>query len=114
MSAGQRPTIGRIVHYHSRGSADGVFKPEPRAAVVTGISSDVEIRQDGYGRPFAVETISLAVLNPTGFFFNEKVPFSVEPRAGHWSWPPRTSEPSWAERFNLATPEEQNRMVSFE
>jgi hypothetical protein len=29
------------------------------------------------------------VLNPTGMFFNRDVPFSAEPKPGHWNWPPR-------------------------
>ncbi len=31
----QIPTVGRMVHYMSRGSADGVFPPMPRAATIT-------------------------------------------------------------------------------
>lgn len=29
------PSVGRIVHYVSRGSADGFFKPQCRAAIIT-------------------------------------------------------------------------------
>jgi hypothetical protein len=34
-------------------------------------------------------TVGLCVLNPTGQFFNQKVPYAEEPTPGHWNWPPR-------------------------
>lgn len=78
------PTIGRIVHYQSRGSSDGRFTPEPRAAIITFVHP-VEDGEDLEGTPF----VSLAVLNPTGLFFDQFVAFSEEPLPGCWSWPPR-------------------------
>lgn len=79
----QKPSIGRIVHYHSYGTPGGEYLPEPRAAVVTKV--------DGLSRGYDTEgySVGLCVLNPSGMFFNEHVPFSVEPKAGHWSWPKR-------------------------
>lgn len=68
------PSIGRVVHYHSYGTPGGEYLPEPRAAVITEVTG---------------ETVGLAVLNPTGQFFNRGVPFSDEPKPGYWSWPPR-------------------------
>lgn len=73
---GQVPSVGRIVHYQSYGTPKGEYKPLPRAAVVT------EVDEDG-------STVGLCVLNPTGQFFNQHVPFSVDPEPGHWNWPPR-------------------------
>lgn len=70
----QQPTIGRIVHYQSYGTPGGEFLPEPRAAIITAVSG---------------ETVSLCILNPTGMFFNENLPYSSTPKPGHWSWPPR-------------------------
>ncbi len=70
-----KPSIGRIVHYRSYGTPGGEYLPEPRAAIITAVS-------DG-------NDVSLCVLNPTGLFFNEDVPYSQEPKPGHWSWPPR-------------------------
>ncbi|MFI9331995.1 hypothetical protein ACIGZJ_31190 [Kitasatospora sp. NPDC052868] len=93
-----KATIGRIVHYTSHGSPvlpDGAqkYKPLPRAAIVTAIPAYREDEpydgcpnQDEHGNPIFV---SLAVLNPTGMFFDECVPYSEEPAPGHWSWPPR-------------------------
>ncbi|WNM72470.1 hypothetical protein SEA_ARTORIAS_1 [Gordonia phage Artorias] len=69
-----KATIGRIVHYQSYGTPAGEYLPEPRAAVVT------EVHPDGY--------VGLCVLNPTGQFFHRSVPFSEEPKSGHWNWPP--------------------------
>jgi hypothetical protein len=77
-----KPTVGRIVHYQSHGSPNGQHKSRPRAAVVTEVPEHWE---DIVGRP-----VSLCVLNPTGQYFDQNVPFSEEPKAGHWSWPPRT------------------------
>lgn len=48
-------SIGRDVHYVSRGSADGVFPPTCRAAKIT------EVGEDGL--------VGLAVLNPDGLYF---------------------------------------------
>jgi hypothetical protein len=51
------PAAGQTVLYVSRGSADGVFPPVDRAAVVTEVGDDKE-------------TLGLCVLNPTGMFFH--------------------------------------------
>lgn len=72
----QQPSIGRIVHYQRRGSADGVFAPEPAAAIITVVHRDIA-------------TVGLAVLNPNGLYFNEDVPFAEVPTIGCWNWPPR-------------------------
>ena len=71
-----KPTIGRIVHYHSYGTPGGEFKPEPRAAVVAAVHED--------------EEVSVVVLNPSGLFFNKaKHAPDDKPTPGHWNWPPR-------------------------
>lgn len=53
------PTIGRLVHYVARGSADGKFPCACRAAFVTEVTPDMNVPT----------VIGLAVLNPTGLFF---------------------------------------------
>lgn len=73
-----KPTIGHIVHYQSYGTPGGEYLPKPRAAIVTAVTADGEF-------PAA----SLCILNPTGMFFNEDVPFSETPAPGCWNWPPR-------------------------
>ncbi|MFE6866027.1 hypothetical protein ACFVFS_05685 [Kitasatospora sp. NPDC057692] len=52
-----QPTIGRIVHYTSFGTPGGEYGTECRAAIVTELTDDPAV-------------IGLAVLNPTGMFFN--------------------------------------------
>jgi len=105
----QSPTVGRIVHYTSRGSTDGHFRPEPRAAIITEVSTSTEPGEDYLGERHDGErhwseyanaeveddrvdeyvvTISLCVLNPTGMFFDEHVEYSETPKPGCWSWPP--------------------------
>lgn len=74
------PTVGRIVHYVSHGSPvlpDGSqrYKPENRAAIITVVWSD--------------QTVGLAVLNPTGVFFDQSVPYDADERGGSWHWPAR-------------------------
>ena len=77
----QTPTIGRIVHYQARGSADGVYPPEPRAAIVTQVHED---NGDGH-------QVGLCVLNPTGMFFRAEVQQDEDAHAsGTWHWPERT------------------------
>ena len=71
------PTVGRIVHYQSFGTPGGEYLPEPRAAIITTVTS-----AGGH-------KVGLAVLNPSGLFFNDAVPFSETPKPGHWNWPPR-------------------------
>jgi hypothetical protein len=75
------PSVGRIVHYQAYGTPGGEYKSEPRAAIITSVPESL-IR--GTGRP-----VDLCVLNPTGMFFNLKVPFSETPKPGCWNWPPR-------------------------
>jgi hypothetical protein len=68
------PTIGRIVHYVSYGSKDGRYESTCRAALVT------ETRESN--------EIGLAVVNPTGLFFDRQVRQSEGDHAGGtWHWP---------------------------
>lgn len=79
----QTPSIGRIVHYQSFGTPNNEHQSKPRAAVITAVWGPIEGEE---GR-----RCSLCIMNPTGLFFNETVPFSAEPRPGYWSWPPRSA-----------------------
>jgi hypothetical protein len=79
-----QPTIGRIVHYVSYGSADGRYKSKCRAAVV----SETHLEPaDPTTTAVFVPTIGLAVLNPTGVFFDRYVRESDEHTGGTWHWP---------------------------
>lgn len=71
-----KPTVGRIVHYVARGSADGKFPPVHRAAIVAADPVD-----DYF-------TCNLVVLNPQGIFFDE-VAFDPNKSPGTWHWPER-------------------------
>lgn len=76
----QTPTVGRIVHYHSYGTPGGEFLPEARAAVITAVPDPIDA---------ASGLVSLAVLNPSGMFFQPEVEYAEEPSPGRWTWPPR-------------------------
>jgi hypothetical protein len=70
-----QPTVGRIVHYRSYGTPGGEYVPECRAAVVTAAAQKGDL-------------VSLAVLNPTGMFFNNLVEQDEDQaRGGTWHWP---------------------------
>jgi hypothetical protein len=73
-----QPSVGRIVHYMARGSADGVFPVTCRAAIVTEVDED---------------TCGLAVMHPDGLLFardiSEGAPLNVAAVGGTWHWPER-------------------------
>ncbi|MFE5093205.1 hypothetical protein ACFRCI_23310 [Streptomyces sp. NPDC056638] len=55
------------------------FLPQPRAAIITSA-----VEYDG------AWIVSLAVLNPTGMFFSEDVPYDASGlQGGSWHWPER-------------------------
>lgn len=68
------PTVGRMVYYKARGSADGVFPKVDRAAVIT----EVIDAEKGI--------VALCVLNPNGTYFNPSVQQGQE--GGEWDWMP--------------------------
>jgi hypothetical protein len=78
-----QPTVGRMVHYVSYGSADGRYKSKCRAAVVT----ETHLEPVGKHAAIFVPTIGMAVLNPTGVFFDRYVRESDEHTGGTWHWP---------------------------
>lgn len=80
----QQPSVGRIVHYVSHGTPpreDGTqaYSSECRAAIITAVGAE------GY--------VSLAVFNPTGMFFNERVRYDEQQAGGTWHWPERVPQP---------------------
>ncbi|HET8944749.1 MAG TPA: hypothetical protein VFO59_08200 [Dehalococcoidia bacterium] len=84
----QKPSVGRIVHYVSYGTPGGEYTQECRAAIITDLAQPDEDSS----------VVGLAVLNPTGVFFNRAaydewdgtntVP-GAEPQGGSWHWPER-------------------------
>lgn len=87
------PTVGRMVYYKARGSADGVFPKVDRAACVTDVR-EVEDHADGtYQFPVRVERngptrfqLRLCVMNPEGLFFTNWLDQGQE--GGQWDWMP--------------------------
>lgn len=67
------PSVGRIVHYKTRGSADGVFPPTNFAAIITGIRDET--------------SVDLVTFGPSGIRFETHVTKGTVP--GCWDWPER-------------------------
>lgn len=103
-----KPTIGRIVQYVNLGDKDGKYPPEVQAALVTGVYYvdpfiEGEEPQMGNNDPKKLGLnaanklgdkpdsthADLLVFYRTGSFNMVCVPFSEEPKRGHWTWPPR-------------------------
>ena len=102
---GQKPSVGRVVHYVSHGTpprADGsqAFASQCRAAIIT------EVADPNFGE--GETTVGLCVLNPTGLFFhpladggsefhggdfgpdhNGDTITDVSYHGGSWHWPER-------------------------
>jgi hypothetical protein len=79
-ASAQKPSVGRVVHYVARGSADGRFPATCRMAFVT------ETADDGL--------VGLMVANPSGLFFHPLemggCDYDEENKAGGtWHWPER-------------------------
>jgi hypothetical protein len=96
LSAVQRPTVGRIVHYVSHGTPrreDGTqaYESECRAAVVTYVPLYLSAEPvDGCANGTdGMWEVCLAVLNPTGMFFDQGVSYDPSGGAGTWHWPER-------------------------
>ncbi len=77
----KEPTVGRIVNYKARGSADGKFPKVDRAAIIT------DVRVDAISIDNAVKTYQcrVAVFNPEGLFFSDWLDKGQE--GGNWDWP---------------------------
>lgn len=76
-----KPTVGRIVYYKSRGSADGKFPSVDRAAIVTDVKTVSEV--DGSNESFRVR---VCVFNPEGIFFSDWL--DQGGLGGNWDWMP--------------------------
>ncbi|MFJ4916047.1 hypothetical protein [Streptomyces sp. NPDC088726] len=78
------PAVGRVVHYVSYGTPGGEYTSQCRAAIVT----EVDEYQSAEGQ--FISHLNLAVLNPSGMFFNQGVLQDEDAhRGGTWHWPER-------------------------
>lgn len=74
-----KPSVGRIVHYVSYGTPGGEYASECRAAIITFVANA------------EMGMVNLAVLNPTGLFFNP-CSYDEDKAGGTWHWPERVDE----------------------
>jgi hypothetical protein len=87
----QKPSVGRVVHYVSYVSYGGEYTRECRAAIVTQVMvlKDLDVPSRRVITT-ETETCGLAVLNPTGMFFDASVPHNEDTKlGGTWHWPER-------------------------
>lgn len=75
-----KPTVGRIVYYKARGSADGVFPKVDRAAIVT------DVREHEPTSVPSAYDVRLTVFNPEGLYFTAWLNQGQE--GGQWDWMP--------------------------
>lgn len=87
------PSVGRVVHYRSYGTPGGEYGSECRAAVVTEVPKYL-VAEPMDGCPNGTDgewIVSLAVLGPSGAFFDRNVALDEDSHAGGtWHWPERT------------------------
>lgn len=84
-----KPTVGRMIHYVAYGTPGGEYQAAAhRAAIITEVVMD-----DGQvvGSEGFMTSVGLCVINPTGLFFRQMVPYDGRPTPspGTWHWPER-------------------------
>ena len=118
-----KPTVGRIVHYVSYGTPGGEYHSKCRAAVIVEVGQWITVEtvtpksfDRSEGRPIREveqwwydDACALAVLNPTGAFFNgaagvackhmelppaDKIVYgeATTHQGGTWHWPERAED----------------------
>ena len=83
-----KPSVGRIVHYKSRGSADGKFPSVARAAIITDVRQGEQTQHEEDGKVVYIDhyEVKVTVFNPEGMFFTDWLEQGDAP--GNWNWPP--------------------------
>jgi hypothetical protein len=84
-----KASVCRMVHYVAYGTPGGEYKSVCRAAVVAAVPTLGELGEEWDG---AEAVLDLAVLNPTGLFFNRCSQDETNHAASTWHWPERESE----------------------
>jgi len=72
------PRIGWRVHYVSRGSLDGEYKPECRPGTIFRVYNVLD------GPPY---DLGILVINEEGMHWARNIPFDPEMSPGTWHWP---------------------------
>ncbi len=85
MPVALKPTVGRMVYYKARGSADGVFPKVDRAAVITDVR-DVDTTNQTSENMAVSYQVRVCVMNPEGLFFSAWLDQGQE--GGQWDWMP--------------------------
>ena len=92
------PHVGDIVHYVAYGTPvreDGTqaFPSKCRAAIVADVYSDTNPHPDPevVAGVDGAEWVALAVLNPSGMFFNDCCHDEQAKQGGTWHWPERVT-----------------------
>jgi len=76
-----QPSVGHNVHYVSYGTPGGEYTSQCRAAIITAVHDLEPVPEHG------VPYVDLAVLNPTGMFFNTDVSYQGSGEdGGTWHW----------------------------
>ncbi|MFC9429241.1 hypothetical protein [Streptomyces sp. NPDC056987] len=87
-----QPSVGRIVHYVSYGTPGGEYTSQCRAAIITGVphgALPVADSEHSEERDSSAVVLDLAVLNPSGIFFNRCPQSESDQHGGTWHWPER-------------------------
>lgn len=72
---GQKPSVGRVVHFAPPQECVGPASLTCYPAMITQVNPD--------------ETVELVTFGPNSVYFQHGISFSDEPKPGCWSWPPR-------------------------
>lgn len=75
---GSKPTVGRIVHFHAQDDS------QPLACIITKVYQN-------HGEAMPIDAAFFQPASGIGPLVGGLVAvgFSEEPKAGHWTWPPR-------------------------
>lgn len=82
MNENQKALIGRIVHFVSPQDCGDPKSLTLHPAIITQVNP-------GCAESDIVESVELATFGLNGLYFQNLIPFSAEPKPGHWFWPSR-------------------------